>query len=65
MTAISDTYDAMRTHRSYETALETDQVISIMLDLAGKTLHPELTYSFLQILSNLDKNREPSNDTAP
>jgi len=64
MTAISDTYDAMRTHRSYETALETDQVISIMLDLAGKTLHPELTYSFLQILSNLDKSREPSNDTA-
>ena len=55
MTAISDTYDAMRTHRVYEKALEIDQIISIMLDLAGTTLHPQLTYSFLQVLSDLDK----------
>ncbi len=64
MTAISDTYDAMRTHRAYEESLEIDQIISIMLNLAGNKLHPQLTYSFLQILSNLDKNSEPSNYTA-
>ena len=63
MTAISDTYDAMRTHRAYEESLERDQIVSIMLDLAGTKLHPQLTYSFLQILSELDKSSEPSNYT--
>lgn len=60
MTAISDTYDAMRTHRAYEEALETDQIISIMLELAGNKLHPQLTYSFLQVISDLDKPTAPS-----
>ncbi|MDX2481434.1 MAG: HD domain-containing protein [Desulfuromusa sp.] len=64
MTAISDTYDAMRTHRAYEESLDIDQIISIMLDLAGNKLHPQLTYSFLQVLSELDKSSEPSNYTA-
>lgn len=64
ITAISDTYDAMRTHRAYEKSLEIDQIISVMLDLAGNKLHPQLTYSFLQVLSDLDKNTEPSNYTA-
>ncbi len=61
MTAISDTYDAMRTHRVYEEALGTDQIISIMLELAGTKLHPQLTYSFLQVISDLDKPGAPSN----
>jgi HD-GYP domain-containing protein (c-di-GMP phosphodiesterase class II) len=64
ITAISDTYDAMRTHRAYEDSLDIDQIITIMLDLAGNKLHPQLTYSFLQILSNLDKKSEPSNYTS-
>jgi len=64
ITAISDTYDAMRTHRAYEDSLEIEQIISIMLDLAGNRLHPQLTYSFLQILSTLDKKSEPSNYTS-
>ena len=64
MTAISDTYDAMRTHRAYEESLETDQIISIMLDLAGTKLHPQLTYSFLQILTTLDTGGDPGNRTA-
>lgn len=54
MTAISDTYDAMRTHRSYEEPLELDQIINTMLDLAGNKLHPQLTYSFLQVLNSLE-----------
>ncbi len=56
ITAISDTYDAMRTHRAYEESLDQDQIIAIMLDLAGNKLHPQLTYSFLQVLAQLDKN---------
>lgn len=55
MTAISDTYDAMRTKRSYEQSLERDKIINIMLDLAGTKLHPQLTYSFLQLLDKLEK----------
>jgi len=61
MTAISDTYDAMRTHRAYEESLGTEQIISIMLELAGTKLHPQLTYSFLQVISDLDKPGAPSN----
>ncbi|WP_303720425.1 HD-GYP domain-containing protein [Malonomonas rubra] len=55
MTAISDTYDAMRTQRSYEESLELDQITNIMLDLAGTRLHPQLTYNFLHMLSELEK----------
>ncbi|MCK5825624.1 MAG: HD domain-containing protein [Desulfuromusa sp.] len=64
MTAISDTYDAMRTHRAYEKSQETDKIISIMLELAGNRLHPQLTYSFLQVLSTLDKGGDLDNHTA-
>ncbi|MCK5913698.1 MAG: HD domain-containing protein [Desulfuromusa sp.] len=56
ITAISDTYDAMRTHRTYQKSIDMDQIISIMLKLAGNKLHPQLTYSFLQILSEMDKD---------
>ena len=55
MTAISDTYDAMRTRRSYEESLDQTQIINIMLNLAGNKLHPQLTYSFLQMLNTLDQ----------
>ena len=61
MTAISDTYDAMRTHRSYEEALDTDQIIAIMLELAGNKLHPRLTYNFLHIITEQDKDSDASN----
>ncbi len=64
MTAISDTYDAMRTHRSYEESLDTNQIFSIMLELAGNKLHPRLTYNFLQILSERDITSGPSNYSA-
>ena len=57
MTAISDTYDAMRTHRAYEESLELDQIINIMLNLAGNKLHPTLTRSFLATLKQLENDR--------
>jgi len=55
MTAISDTYDAMRTRRTYEEALGLNQIIEIMLNLAGNKLHPQLTYNFLTILHQIDQ----------
>jgi len=58
MTAISDTYDAMRTHRAYEASIDPEQISEIMLSLAGNKLHPTLTRSFLHILSTLDKGVE-------
>ncbi len=54
MTAISDTYDAMRTHRSYEESLSLQEITDIMLNLAGEKLHPQLTYGFLQVLNRLE-----------
>lgn len=56
LTAISDTYDAMRTQRSYEESLELDQISTIMRNLAGTKLHPQLTYNFLHMLHKLEKD---------
>ena len=56
MTAISDTFDAMRTHRAYEESLNLDQITNIMLDLAGTKLHPQLTCSFLMLLTRLEQS---------
>ena len=50
LTTISDHFDAMRTRRSYRSALETEQVISFMGDKLGIELHPGLTKNFFQIL---------------
>jgi HD-GYP domain-containing protein (c-di-GMP phosphodiesterase class II) len=55
MTAVSDTYDAMRTSRSYEESLDQNRITTIMLDLAGNKLHPQLTYNFLQQLNQLEQ----------
>ena len=57
LTAISDTYDAMRTNRSYEDALDQNQIVNIMHNLAGNKLHPQLTYNFLTILQQLDAQK--------
>ncbi len=58
MTAISDTYDAMRTHRAYEESLSFNQIVAIMQKLAGNKLHPSLTHSFLATLQQLEKPAE-------
>lgn len=60
MTAISDTYDAMRTHRAYDQAMELDSITTIMLNLAGTKLHPQLTHSFLQMLGSFEKSDDLS-----
>jgi HD-GYP domain-containing protein (c-di-GMP phosphodiesterase class II) len=54
MTAISDAYDAMRTHRTYDEAMSFDQIATILLNLAGTKLHPQLTRNFITMLSRLE-----------
>lgn len=54
MTAISDAYDAMRTHRAYDEAMDLDQISGIMLNLAGTKLHPQLTHNFIDLLRRLE-----------
>ncbi|PLY00531.1 MAG: HD family phosphohydrolase [Desulfuromonas sp.] len=56
MTAISDTYDAMRTRRPYEESLTQEKIMGIMKNLAGTKLHPQLTYSFLRLIIQLERN---------
>jgi HD-GYP domain-containing protein (c-di-GMP phosphodiesterase class II) len=56
MTAISDVYDALRTKRTYKESLNFPQIKAIMLDNAGKSLHPELTLSFLDALELMEED---------
>ncbi len=55
MTTISDVYDALRTRRAYKEPLSFEQIRAIMLDSAGKSLHPELTRAFLHALGQMEK----------
>ena len=57
MTSISDVYDALRTRRSYKEPLSFEQISAIMLDNAGKALHPEMTRSFLNALAQLENTQ--------
>ncbi len=59
MTAISDAYDAMRTHRAYDEAMDLDQITTIMLNLAGTKLHPQLTRNFIAMLRRLESPDQP------
>jgi HD-GYP domain-containing protein (c-di-GMP phosphodiesterase class II) len=51
LTAISDFFDATRTRRSYREPLELEEIMAMMVDLAGTDLHPALTRNFLHIMS--------------
>jgi len=50
MTAISDFFDATRTHRAYQESLDFDVVTSYLLDAAGTELHPLLVRNFVGML---------------
>jgi HD-GYP domain-containing protein (c-di-GMP phosphodiesterase class II) len=58
MTAISDVYDALRTRRTYKEPLNFSQIKIIMLDNAGKSLHPVLTRSFLEALEQIEQDTQ-------
>jgi putative nucleotidyltransferase with HDIG domain len=51
MTQIADVYDALRTYRSYQSAFEGEQALSIMKEGRGTEFEPRLFDSFVGILS--------------
>lgn len=53
MTTISDFFDALRTHRSYSPSMDFEKIAGIMLEEAGKALHPQLTRNFLSSIRQL------------
>jgi HD-GYP domain-containing protein (c-di-GMP phosphodiesterase class II) len=50
MTNLADTYDAMRSRRSYQEEFPPEKVASIINDRAGVDFHPQLAMAFLQIM---------------
>ncbi len=56
MTTISDIYDALRTRRSYKEPMTFSRIQQIMNDSIGKSLHPQLTRSFLNAMSQVDQD---------
>lgn len=53
MTMISDTFDALRTRRSYKEPWDFLKISGLMLELAGKQLNPYLVMNFLKVLEGL------------
>ena len=50
MTALSDTYDSMLTHRPYSPAIPLEEVATTLKYMGGSQLHPLLTENFMKIL---------------
>jgi HD-GYP domain-containing protein (c-di-GMP phosphodiesterase class II) len=50
MTAISDVFDAMSTHRVYREAQDMEIVLTDLKYLGGTHLHPLLTENFTRII---------------
>lgn len=65
LTMISDFFDATRTRRSYREPLPLGQIEEMMLDMAGRELHPVLTHNFLRILDNLQHPQHPTAGQSP
>lgn len=53
ITAISDTYDALRTKRPYREPLEVDEALAIISPLSGAQLHPLLVENFLRLIKTV------------
>jgi HD-GYP domain-containing protein (c-di-GMP phosphodiesterase class II) len=50
MTNLADTYDAMRSRRSYQEEFPPEKVAALISDRAGVDYHPQLARAFLQIM---------------
>ena len=53
MTMISDTFDALRTRRSYKEPWDLPKISGLFLDIAGKQLNPYLVMNFLKLLEQM------------
>jgi response regulator RpfG family c-di-GMP phosphodiesterase len=56
MTMVSDTFDALRTKRSYKEPWDLPKISGLFLNLAGKQLNPYLVMNFLKILEQMGEN---------
>ena len=59
MTMVSDCFDAIRTKRVYQDAMDFAKAAGIMLKLAGTGLHEALTLNFLRVLRNMGEGWTP------
>lgn len=50
ITTISDVYDALRTKRPYKDARSAQQCAAILVEMAGRELHPQLAANFLYLI---------------
>lgn len=50
ITAISDTYDALRTNRPYRSPMPVDEVLDNIAQLKGTQFHPALVDSFINLI---------------
>lgn len=63
MTMISDTFDALRTRRSYKNVWDFSKVSGLLLSLSGTQLNPDLTLSFLKMLAQRGEDIESFTDS--
>ncbi len=57
ITMVSDCFDALRTKRIYDDAMDFEKTAGIMLKLAGTSLNPTLTLNFLKILRKMEDSK--------
>lgn len=57
ISTISDTFDAMRTERSYRGSMQIHKISQVILTLAGTSLHPQLANNFLRVLERVTSKR--------
>jgi HD-GYP domain-containing protein (c-di-GMP phosphodiesterase class II) len=62
MTMISDTFDALRTRRSYKNSWDFSKVSGLLLSVSGTQLNPELTLNFLKMLAQMGEDIESFTD---
>ncbi|MDT8444460.1 MAG: HD domain-containing protein [Desulfuromonadales bacterium] len=63
ITMISDTFDALRTRRSYKKPWDFSKVSGLMLRLSGSQLNPDLTLNFLRTLAHIGEDLESFDDS--
>ena len=49
-----DVYDALRTHRPYRDAWESNEVLKYLQDRAGVEFEPGITGEFLRMMTHLE-----------
>ncbi len=56
MTMISDTFDALRTKRSYKEPWDLPKICGLLLNIAGTQLNPYLVMNFLKLLGKMGED---------